>query len=201
MVNLDIRKPDGSYNEKSTYICGVDCARTGKDETAIVVLEQLPFDNNIFLVHIETSHTPDLNMVVGRVKYLNQIFNFKRIMVDETGLGAGVCDMLKSNLGVKVEGIWYTQKIKAEMFYNLKLLMTRPTGKLFIPDYNSSNDPIVRKMYYQFLSIQQEFNNSEVPKIFHEERSHDDIVNAVALAAYYWKVGQNKKKYHFLGIN
>jgi len=56
-------------------------------------------------------------------------------------------------------------------------------------------------MFYQFLSIQQEFGTNEIPKIYHEERSHDDIVNAIALAAFYWRAGQNKKKYPLLCMN
>ena len=112
--------PIGELNYKSTYILGVDPARSGADETALVILEQIAFDTNIFVSHIETLNTPDLNTAIGRVMFLDSFYNFKKIIIDETGLGAGVCDILKSKLNHKVEGIWYTQKLKAEMFTNLK---------------------------------------------------------------------------------
>lgn len=197
--------PNGEVNPKSTYICGVDIARTGKDETAIVILEQIAFDTNIFVSHIETLKTPDLNTAIGRIIFLDSFFNFKKIILDETGLGAGVVDILKSKLNHKIEGIWYTQKLKAEMFTNLKLLMMRKTDRLFIPDYLSMKDPIIKKMYYQFLSIFQEYKDGDAtrtPKISHEARSHDDIVNAIALAATYFKVGGRRNKgYFFSGYN
>lgn len=199
-VKKDFRKPLAELNFKSKYICGLDVARTGKDETAIVILEQLPFDTNIFLVYIDTFHSPDLTYVIAKVKYLDDIFHFKKIIVDETGLGAGVSDSLKQQLPGRVEGVWYTQKSKVEMFNNLKLLMTRHSGKLYIPDYAENNDPIIRKMFYQFLSITQEFKEGRLlPKIAHEEREHDDIVNALALAATYFKIRDNKKRYPLAG--
>jgi len=193
----------GNYNEKSTYILGVDFARTGKDETAYVVLERLPFSEDVYIVYIETQHTPDLNMAITKVMYLNQVFRFKCIICDETGLGAGPTDILKRKLSGKVRGIWYTNKSKNDMFNNLKLLMGGATGlgKLYIPDYNTTTNPNVRKMFYQFLAIIQEpSKNSDTIKIYHEPRQHDDIVNAVALAATFFNVKKGRKKYPFLGL-
>lgn len=193
----NIRVPTGEYNPKSTYVLGVDPARKGKDETGFVILEQLPFDENIFVVFVETSHTPDTRVIRDRVAQLDTIFNFKKIIVDETGLGS-IVDFIREVCGRKVEGIWYTQKSKAEMFYNLKLLMTRPKGKLYIPDYLYQKKAILKKMYFQFLSITIEFPNEDAtrtPKISHEEREHDDIVNAIALASSYFNIRQTKRNY------
>ncbi len=191
-------KPMGEFHPKSTYICGVDVARQGKDETAIVVLEKLFDDDrhNVFVVYMETLNTPNLTHAIGRVQYLDKFYNFKKIICDETGIGAGLTDVLKSRLKGKVEGIWYTAKSKAEMFNNLKILMSRAKGKLYLPDYLTSNNPIVKKMYYQFLSIQQEFKeDTSIPKITHAEREHDDIVNAIALAASFFNVRGEGRRY------
>jgi len=198
-------KPNGDINPKSQLILGVDVARTGRDETALVILEKLPFDDNIFVSYMETLKTPDLNMAIGRVMYLDKFFNFKKIVVDTTGLGAGVTDVLKAQLGGKVEGVWYTQKIKAEMFNNLKILLMRNNERLVIPDHITMTNPIVKKMYYQFLSITQEYKDHDatrLPTISHESRSHDDIVNAMALAATYFSVkGKRNKTYNIGGFN
>ena len=48
-VREDILKPNGDINPKSTFILAVDPSRTGKDQTGIVILEQLPFSTNIFV--------------------------------------------------------------------------------------------------------------------------------------------------------
>lgn len=204
--NEGLRKPVGEINPKSTFVLGVDPSRQGADETGIVILEQLPHDDNIFVVHIEAIDTPDLRQVIGRVIYLDKFFNFKRVIVDTTGLGAGVTDILKDRLKGKVEGVWYTQKIKAEMFQNLKILMSRPNAKLYIPDYKTSDNPDVKKMYFQFLSITEEYNDRtgiKIPKISHEVNTHDDIINSLCLAATYFNVTgkQNKRQYVISGFN
>ena len=200
-IQPNIRVPIGEINDKSIYICGLDVARTGKDETAIVILEQLPFDNNIFIKIIETLHTPDLTMAIGRVQYLDSIFHFKKIIVDETGLGAGVSDSLKNKMQGRVTGIWYTNKSKNELFLNLKLLMSRANRKLYIPDYSRSTDSLIRKMFYQFLSIKQEVSDkSDNLRITHEVREHDDIINALALAASWFNVIKRRRSYPLLGV-
>jgi len=204
-MEKDILKPVGEINEKSTYICGLDPSRTGKDETALVILEKLPFGEDIFVSYIEIINTTKLDIVIARVIFLDKIYNFKKIIIDETGVGGGPTDILKAQLGYRVEGVWYTAKIKAEMFNNLKILMMRKTGKLYIPDYLEMRSSIVKKMYYQFLSITQEYKNDDatrVPKISHEARSHDDIVNAIALAATFFNIKNNRTRtYGFGGFN
>lgn len=198
-----MRLPNGKVHDKSTYILGVDPARTGADESALVVLEQLHNNENVFISYIEALHTPDLTELIGKIIYLDGLFHFKKIIVDETGLGAGVSDTLKKELKTRVEGIWYTQKTKAELFNNLKLLMNKKDKRLIIPDFSISNDSRVRKMFYQFLSIKYELKEgNKVPKISHDEREHDDIINALALAASYFNVGRKiKRSYGLVGTN
>ena len=197
----DIRIPTEEINNKSIYICGLDVARTGKDETAVVILEQLPFDENIFIKYIETLHTPDLTMAIGRVQYLDSIFHFKKIIVDDTGLGAGVSDALKNKMKGRVEGLWYTNKSKNEIFLNLKLLMSRTNRRLYIPDFSISTDSRIRKMFYQFLSIKQEVSDkSDNLKITHEVREHDDIINALCLAASYFNIVKQRRGYPLIGL-
>jgi len=187
-------------NPKSTFVMGADIARTGSDETAFVVLEKLAHSDDIFVRYIETLKTPDLVQAIARAEYLDTVFRCKKIIIDITGLGAGVGDILKSRLGNKVEGIWYTNKSKNEIFTNLKLLMARNKGKLYIPDYENTTDPRVKKMFYQFLSIVQESTANEMGiKIKHQEGEHDDIINALALAASYFNVRQTRRKTYALG--
>ena len=196
--------PNG-INNKSKYILAIDPARQGMDESAFVILEQLPFDDNIFVIYVEALHTPDLRQVIGKTIYLDKFFKFTKIYIDETGLGAGISDILKDRIKGKVEGIWYTAKKKAEIFQHLRLLMSRPNGKLYFPDYRTNKNPVLKKMYFQFLSILSEHDEqtgTRTPKIFHEKGKHDDIINALAMACLYFKVGSSKKKtYPLSGFN
>jgi phage FluMu gp28-like protein len=190
-------------NTKSKYVMGVDINRRGVDETAIVIVEQLPFatgNDSLRVCFIETNNTPQLNELIGRVLHIDSIFNCVKIYVDTTGLGAGVTDVLKEKLGFKVEEVMFTRKSKPEMFTNLQLLMQQK--KLKIPNKNKNNDVLVSKLYFQFLSIERIFeSDSSIPRITHEKNSHDDIICALALACLYFKPGfKGNRGYNFTGF-
>lgn len=191
-----------SIHPKAKYILGVDINRKGKDETAFVIVEVPAFSNpatdKLRIALIETRSTADLTQVIGYTQYLNSIFNFEKIYVDSTGIGAGVVDSLKQYIGKgKVEEIIFTVKSKPEMFYNLKLLLQQ--RRLKLSDYRVNEHPNAKKLFYQLLSIQQEFReNSDVPLIFHQKDTHDDIVCALALACLYFKPGKGIKHGYYL---
>lgn len=190
-------QPNG-YNPNSVYVLGIDFSRMGADETGIIILEQLPDHDKIFISYLETIAKKPLNETIGRVLYLHSIFNFRKIICDVTGLGAGPVDVLKEKLGGIVEGITFTAATKADMFYNLKLLLQQK--KLIIPDYRASNKPAIKKLFYQFLSIRQEFgSNSSMPKFTHEDNTHDDLICALALACLFFRVGKKFRKGYGLG--
>ena len=191
----DITKPSGEINYKSTYVCGIDLNRRGNDETAIVVIEQLPFsdvNSPIFVSMVETKNTKSLVDVIGRVQYLHTLFNFKKIFIDTTGLGSGVTDVLKEKIrGGIVEEVMFTSRSKPEMFINLQLLLQRK--RLKIPNYTKNNDENSRKLFFQLLSIDQEYrSDSNIPLITHQEKTHDDVVCALAMACLYYKNKQSK---------
>lgn len=194
----DIEKPSRSINPKSEYILGLDVARQGFDQTSFVVLEKLFVGDSIFIVHVEAVNFTTLTATIGRCMYLNNIFRFKKIYIDSTGMGSGVCDVLKEKIsrGV-VEEIIFTRTSKAEMFYNLKLLMQQK--RLVIPDFKKDNNPILRKLYFQFLSIQQEFKgDSMVPKISHQSNTHDDIICALALSCIFYSQRRIFKRDYYI---
>lgn len=198
MTKRDMLRPPGSIHPKSTYVLGLDLNRRGNDETAFVVVERFALTENLFVSYIETNNYKTLTAAIGRTLYLHSIFNFTKIYVDSTGLGSGVCDVLKEKIGHGiVEEVMFTRNSKAEMFYNLKLLLQQK--KLFIPDYLTNSETVVKKMYFQFLSIQQEFTgDSEIPKIYHDKGTHDDIVCSLALACIYFNQKRNRKSGYFL---
>lgn len=93
------------YQKEKKYYLGVDIARYGMDENAFVIAE-LSSNNKIKIVHVETTEKKSIPDTVGRVLALHQKFNFKRIFTDDSGLGAGVTDLLIERLGKsRVEGI------------------------------------------------------------------------------------------------
>lgn len=198
---LENQLPSGIQNESNTYILGVDFARLGGDETALVILEQPYNSNDVFIAYIETMTKKHLNEVIGRVLYLHSIIGFKKVYCDVTGLGAGPVDVLAEKMGGIIEGITFTQSTKADMFYNLKLLMQQ--NKLKIPDYRNKTETNIKKLFYQFLAITQTFGtSSELPKFSHEKGSHDDLICSLALACLHFRVGRKRRKsYGLTGVH
>ncbi len=162
---------------KSEYVLGVDFARMGQDSSVFIVIEK-NMKGKIFVNFIEeTSHKLTTD-AIGRVKILDEKYDFIRIYLDQTGLGAGPTDVLAEDLGVdKVEGMTFSIKSKQDLYSNLKKMMEQ--GRLKIP----AN----RKLLYQLADLRYEVSGSGDLKIHHSERGFDDYPDALALAVWYFK--------------
>lgn len=92
------------YDKGKKYYLGIDIARYGEDENAFVVSELDGKD--IKIVKVETTEKKSIPDTVGRAIALDKLFNFRKIFTDDSGLGAGVTDLLIERLGKsKVVGI------------------------------------------------------------------------------------------------
>lgn len=95
-IEWSIKEKD---NTKSYYM-GIDVARYGEDESAVVVGELDPITNFLRIVKCLTWQHKSLTSSCGRIKRINSDFGgFKRIFVDDGGVGGGLTDMLKEDLG------------------------------------------------------------------------------------------------------
>lgn len=177
-------KPSGSINVKASYSLGVDLARMGEDSTVMIVVEQPAFDTMLYVVHIEEINHSKLTNAIGRIRYLDMKFNFNKILIDSTGLGAAVVDVLKEELKFKIEDISFSMQSKESLYGNLKWWMEK--GRLKLP--SNLNDTIIRKLYYQLLEMRYKFaKNDKNIMIHHPPRGHDDYPDALALACYHFR--------------
>ena len=152
----------------------------GKDATVLIVIEKPWYgDENLYVVYVEETQQKPLTDAIGRIKKLNQKFNFKRIICDYTGLGIGAVDSLKEEFGFIVEGISFTIKSKMDLYGNLKILMQK--GKLKIPNH--------KKLLFELADMRYEVASNEQIKLHHSEKGHDDYCDALALAAWYFRPG------------
>ena len=92
-----------NYNRAKSYYLGVDIARYGGDENAFVVAEL--WRNKIKIVKVFTTRRMSLTDTVGRIKVWHGKFKFKKIFIDDAGIGGGVTDDLIEAFGSKVVGI------------------------------------------------------------------------------------------------
>jgi hypothetical protein len=87
----------------SRFYLGVDVARYGGDENAFVVLEMVK--KRMRIVKCFTTERVSTVDTIGRVVTLDRIFNFRKVFIDDAGVGGGVTDLLLERLGRRVLGL------------------------------------------------------------------------------------------------
>ena len=132
-----------------------------------------------------------MDQAIDYVQFLHQKFRFKKIICDQTGLGAGVVDVLAKKFNPPksmrqntynqtygtsdiVVGLTFTIKNKEDIFSNLKVLMEQ--GKIKIPNH--------KKLIYQLKDFRYETTPSGHLKLHHSEGGRDDYCDALACAAH-----------------
>lgn len=154
------------------YYMGNDFARMGEDANVSIVIEATT--DILKVVDIVERNKVKLTEIVGELLNLDITYNFQKIMLDSTGLGAGPSDLLQEKLGYKVEGIYFTIKSKQDMYSNLKKLMEQ--GKIKFPNH--------RKLIFQLMDLRYEVASGGNLKLHHSERGHDDFPDALVLACW-----------------
>jgi hypothetical protein len=132
---------------KGRYYLGVDVAGLGKDECTYEVLERVG-DNNLEQrenIIEKRNHTTDTSK---RIITLDKAYNFKKIGVDDGGVGFGVYSELMNNEQTKrktdalnnssrpidKDGTKSKKLLKEEMYLNLLVLMENKKIKLLDDD-------------------------------------------------------------------
>jgi len=162
--------------DKQIAYLGVDLASTGGDESVYVSIDG---DGNIF----DIEHTTGKSMTdaMGRIRELDSYNDYTKIMVDATGLGTGVVDQVKEDLGRKVEGFKFTNEKKQSLYNTLKNHLQ--DGKVrfsFVP----GKDEPENNMVDQCLELEYEYTSTGKTKIHHPSGGHDDFSDALALAVW-----------------
>jgi len=153
------------------YFLGVDVARFGTDETVFMIAE-VTYEGLLSIVHIEATSNKSLTDTAGRIINLNRQFNFKKIFVDETGLGGGAVDMLQEQ-DIPVTPITFTLRDKADMYRHFKWCFEKKMIKV----------PPNVKLMKQTINLMYEYSSTGILRIHHveESRAHDDYPDACAL--------------------
>jgi len=94
----------GDKKPTDSFYLGVDIARYGGDENAFVIAI-LERNNNIKIVKALTTSRVALTDTIGRIMDLDDKFHFRKVFIDDGGVGGGVMDMLMERLGRRVIGL------------------------------------------------------------------------------------------------
>ena len=127
------------FNRGARYYLGVDIARYGGDENAFVVCEM--FKKRLKVVKVFTTERVSTVDTIGRIEDIDKQFGFKKIFIDDAGVGGGVTDVLLDRLGRRVLGLNNASKrfqvqgedkkkgiLKEDLYSNVLMLME--TGQL-----------------------------------------------------------------------
>jgi phage FluMu gp28-like protein len=154
------------------FYIGVDLGKK-RDYTAIAIL--VKESDKLKLVFMKRFKLgTEYASVIGYLKVLNEkLRSIKKIVVDETGAEYFVEDLRKT-VNAPVEGVILTMQMKEEVLGNLKALMENkrlaiPYDADLLAELNAERFELTKTGHIQFS---------------HPEGTHDDMLWALALAAY-----------------
>lgn len=91
----------------SGFYLGLDVARYGGDENAFVIVELVGTNDQerLKVVKCFTTVRVSTTDTIGRVVQIDKEYNFKKVFVDDAGVGGAVTDVLIEKLGRRVVGL------------------------------------------------------------------------------------------------
>jgi Terminase-like family. len=149
-------------------VLGADIARAGDDRTVVVGLDALGTAEVLV-------SDPDMSLTdaAGRLAQLHDTHDVTAVCVDETGLGAGVVEMLESEVGRRlVDGVKFTLDRKQSLYNRLKNDLEN--GDVTLAYHGS----LMREM----KQLRYSLTGRGKTKIEHPDGGHDDHCDALALA-------------------
>jgi hypothetical protein len=169
--------PSPVERESDITFLGVDLAAQGRDSSVYISIDD---NGNVF--DIEYKGDAPMTDAMGRIRELNSIYDYNKIVVDSTGLGEGVVDQVKEGLGRKVEGFKFTNDKKQSLYNTLKNDLQNGEIQFY---YVRGKDQLPgNKMFKQCLELTYDYTSTGKLRIKHPSNGHDDFSDALALAVW-----------------
>jgi len=175
-----IMKPEDGF----VYYVGVDVARLGGDYTAIAVVgipvelfeEDVNEDDFYAEVHHIYLRKENISRIIGYLKKeVIPKWNPVRIGIDTIGVGAGVVDILKDELGDdRIVEIKAVGNDRIEMYMLMKRLLEEK--RILLP-----NDPVITE---HFSNYEVRYSSTGRVQIKKKSDGHDDIADAITYAVW-----------------
>jgi len=155
--------------KEGAVFCGVDLAKH-VDRTVFCVVRA--HHEGLYVVHIEAHQKEPYPLVAQRLRELHERYHFGRVVVDATGVGDAVVDMLRWDAHVPVEPFTFTQRSKVELVERLRVMLERGMLKLI-------QHPTLLS---ELVAFSYEVRGGAIA--YGTQREHDDHVMALALAVW-----------------
>lgn len=162
--NLERQIPQGEY------FAALDFGKL-QDHSALAIVKAQ--DNAIKLVYMHEFplDTPYTN-VIGHLARANGKFQFRKVLVDQTGVGEPILEEIRGQGVDCVEGVKFTSQTKGQLLSGLRIVMEQ--GRLAIP--------YERRLCEQLNEQQYAYSKSGHLVFSHPANSKDDMLWALALA-------------------
>jgi phage FluMu gp28-like protein len=154
------------------YYAGVDFGKL-QDYSVITVLKREGEILKLVYLYQFPLETP-YSQVIGHLVRANQKIKFRKVLVDQTGVGEPVLEEIRNQGLSNVEGLKFTVQAKEELLSNLKIFMEQ--NRLAIPYH--------RQLCQQINEQQYAYSKSGHLQFSHPTNSHDDMLWALALSVY-----------------
>ena len=159
---------DVTFDADDVVALGADIARAGDDRTAIVGVDAA----GVAKVLVSDADMT-LTDATGELARLHNQHSPGAIAVDETGLGAGVVEMLENEIGRRaVDGVKFTIDRKQSIYNGLKSALE--SGDIRLAQHPRLSREL-KKLTYSLTA-------GGKTKITHPDGGHDDHPDALALA-------------------
>jgi hypothetical protein len=155
---------------KEYYLAG-DPAKS-HDYFGIVLLERI--DDTIRLAALKQLQL-DYTIVAEYIALLRKRYHFRRIFLDQTGIGTVFIDMLKAK-GLLVEGITLSNPKKVEIVETVIRLMQE--DRLRLPRIGAY------ELKRQLQEQERDLTQSGMIRFVHPSNSHDDLFWAFCIGCY-----------------
>ncbi len=166
---------------KGEYFAGLDLGKL-HDHSAIVIVQRNQEHLKLVYSHQFPLQMPYIEIINTLIR-ADEKFSFKKLLVDQTGLGEPILENMHDQ-GLKcAEGTKFSQETKTELLTNLKLVMEQ--DQLAIP-YN-------KDLCQQINDQQYSYSKNGKLTFNHPPNSHDDMLWALALAVYAAKTENTPK--------
>jgi len=165
-TSLETSFPSGNY------YAGVDFGKLA-DYSVLTVLKREDDTLKLVYLHQFPLETP-YSQVIGHMVRANQKFSFRKMLVDQTGVGEPVTEEICAQGIRNVEGIKFTVQTKEELLSSLKIVMEQ--NRLAIPYH--------RQLCEQINEQQYSYSKSGHLQFSHPENAKDDMLWALALSVY-----------------
>ena len=156
-----------------------------KDSTAATIVEisrtEIGFPRFLIMDRYLWTGTPH-HQLYGAITHLAELWGATRIIVDATGVGAGLASFLKRALGARVEPFVFTSKSKSDLGWGFLGICN--SGRFF--DYRDDGEPEWRQFWREVRSADYEViegPNKTMRWGVADPTIHDDLLISAALCA------------------